>query len=161
MLGREGDGFAIAQARLGPGRIHHCMRNIGVAERALELMCKRANTRFTHGSFLADKANVQQWIADSRIEIDATRLLVMNAAWMIDTVGKRAARQEIAEIKVLAANMVMNVLDRAIQLHGAMGVSDDIPLARFWRENRAMRIVDGPDEVHRMTIARRECRKWK
>jgi acyl-CoA dehydrogenase len=161
MLGREGDGFAIAQARLGPGRIHHCMRNIGVAERALELMCKRANTRFTHGSYLADKANVQQWIADSRIEIDATRLLVMNAAWMIDTVGKRAARQEIAEIKVLAANMVMNVLDRAIQLHGAMGVSDDIPLARFWRENRAMRIVDGPDEVHRMTIARRECRKWK
>jgi acyl-CoA dehydrogenase len=104
---------------------------------------------------------VQQWIADSRIEIDATRLLVMNAAWMIDTVGKRAARQEIAELKVLAANMVMNVLDRAIQLHGAMGVSDDIPLARVWRENRAMRIVDGPDEVHRMTIARRECRKWK
>ena len=161
MLGREGDGFAIAQARLGPGRIHHCMRNIGVAERALELMCKRANTRFTHGSYLADKANVQQWIADSRIEIDSTRLLVMNAAWMIDTVGKRAARQEIAEIKVMAANMVMNVLDRAIQLHGAMGMSDDIPLARFWRENRSMRIVDGPDEVHRMTIARRECRKWK
>ena len=161
MLGREGDGFAIAQARLGPGRIHHCMRNIGVAERALELMCKRANSRFTHGSYLADKANVQQWIADSRIEIDATRLLVMNAAWMIDTVGKRAARQEIAEIKVMAANMVMNVLDRAIQLHGAMGMSDDIPIARFWRENRSMRIVDGPDEVHRMTIARRECRKWK
>src|SRR6201997_3382415 len=161
LLGREGDGFAVAQARLGPGRIHHCMRNIGVAERALELMCKRANPRFTHGSYLADKANVQQWIADSRIEIDATRLLVMNAAWMIDTVGKRAARQEIAEIKVMAANMVMNVLDRAIQLHGAMGMSDDTPIARFWRENRSMRIVDGPDEVHRMTIARRECRKWR
>jgi acyl-CoA dehydrogenase len=161
MLGREGDGFAIAQARLGPGRIHHCMRNIGVAERALELMCKRANTRWTHGSLLADKANVQQWIADSRIEIDATRLAVMHAAWMIDTVGKREARQEIAMIKVQAANMVMSVLDRAIQLHGAMGMSDDTPIARFWRENRSMRIVDGPDEVHRMTIARRECRKWK
>lgn len=161
LLGREGDGFAIAQARLGPGRIHHCMRNIGVAERALELMCKRANTRFTHGSLLADKANVQQWIADSRIEIDSTRLAVMQAAWKIDTVGKREARQEIAMIKVQAANMVMNVLDRAIQLHGAMGVSDDTPIARFWRENRAMRIVDGPDEVHRMQIARRECRRWR
>jgi acyl-CoA dehydrogenase len=161
LLGREGDGFAIAQARLGPGRIHHCMRNIGVAERALELMCKRANTRFTHGSLLADKANVQQWIADSRIEIDSTRLAVMHAAWKIDTVGKREARQEIAMIKVQAANMVMNVLDRAIQVHGAAGVSDDLPIARFWRENRAMRIVDGPDEVHRMQIARRECRKWR
>ena len=160
MLGKEGDGFAIAQARLGPGRIHHCMRNIGVAERALELMCKRANTRFAHGSLLADKANVQQWIADSRIEIDSTRLAVMHAAWMIDTVGKREARQQIAMIKVQAANMVMTVLDRAIQLHGAMGMSDDTPIARFWRENRAMRIVDGPDEVHRMTISRRECRKW-
>ncbi|MGA2410307.1 MAG: acyl-CoA dehydrogenase family protein [Candidatus Binataceae bacterium] len=161
LLGNDGDGFAIAQARLGPGRIHHCMRNIGVAERALELMCKRANTRFAHGSLLADKANVQQWIADSRIEIDSARLAIMHAAWKIDTVGKREARQEIAMIKVQAANMVMNVLDRAIQLHGAMGMSDDTPIARFWRENRAMRIVDGPDEVHRMTIARRECRKYQ
>ena len=161
LLGNDGDGFAIAQARLGPGRIHHCMRNIGVAERALELMCKRANTRFAHGSLLADKANVQQWIADSRIEIDSARLAIMHAAWKIDTVGKREARQEIAMIKVQAANMVMNVLDRAIQLHGAMGMSDDTPIARFWRENRSMRIVDGPDEVHRMTIARRECRKWQ
>jgi acyl-CoA dehydrogenase len=161
VLGNEGDGFKIAQARLGPGRIHHCMRNIGVAERALELMCKRANTRWTHGSLLADKANVQQWIADSRIEIDATRLMVMQAAWKIDTVGKAQARQEVAMIKVLAANMVMEVLDRAIQLHGALGMSDDTPIARFWRENRSMRIVDGPDEVHRMTIARRECRRWK
>jgi acyl-CoA dehydrogenase len=161
LLGNDGDGFAIAQARLGPGRIHHCMRNIGVAERALELMCKRANTRWAHGSLLADKANVQQWIADSRIEIDSARLAIMHAAWKIDTVGKREARQEIAMIKVQAANMVMNVLDRAIQLHGAMGMSDDTPIARFWRENRSMRIVDGPDEVHRMTIARRECRKWQ
>jgi acyl-CoA dehydrogenase len=161
LLGNDGDGFAIAQARLGPGRIHHCMRNIGVAERAIELMCKRANTRWAHGSLLADKANVQQWIADSRIEIDSARLAIMHAAWKIDTVGKREARQEIAMIKVQAANMVMNVLDRAIQLHGAMGMSDDTPIARFWRENRSMRIVDGPDEVHRMTIARRECRKWQ
>jgi len=161
VLGREGAGFAIAQARLGPGRIHHCMRMIGVAERAVELMCKRANTRFTHGSYLAEKANIQQWVADSRIEIDATRLMVMHAAWKMDTVGKKEARQEISMIKVMAANMVMTVLDRAIQLYGAAGVSDDFPIARFWREQRAMRIVDGPDEVHRMTIARREFRKWK
>ncbi len=160
-LGEEGSGFAIAQARLGPGRIHHCMRAIGVAERALELMCQRANTRHTHGSLLAEKANVQQWIADSRIEIDSTRLMVMHAAWKIDTLGKRQARQEVAMIKVLAANMVMRVLDRAIQLYGAMGVSDDTPIARFWRENRILRIGDGPDEVHRMTIARREVRKWQ
>jgi acyl-CoA dehydrogenase len=161
MLGKEGDGFAIAQARLGPGRIHHCMRSIGVAERALELACKRANTRFTHGSLLADKANVQEWIAESRIEIDATRLMVMHAAWKMDTAGKRKARNEISMIKVMAANMVMRVLDRAIQVHGAMGVSDDTPIARFWRDSRALRIVDGPDEVHRMSIARRELRRWK
>ncbi|MBF6567524.1 MAG: acyl-CoA dehydrogenase family protein [Candidatus Binataceae bacterium] len=161
MLGAEGDGFAIAQARLGPGRIHHCMRSIGVAERALELMCQRANSRFTHGSLLADKANIQEWIAESRIEIDATRLMVMHAAWKMDTLGKREARQEISMIKVMAANMVMRVLDRAIQVHGAMGVSDDTPIARFWRDSRALRIVDGPDEVHRMTIARRELRRWK
>jgi acyl-CoA dehydrogenase len=161
LLGEEGSGFAIAQARLGPGRIHHCMRMVGVAERALELMCKRAATRFTHGSVLADKANIQQWIADSRIEIDATRLMVMHAAWKIDTAGKREARQEIAEIKVQAANMVMNVLDRAIQLHGALGMTDDTPIARFWRDQRSMRIVDGPDEVHRMQISRREVRRWQ
>jgi acyl-CoA dehydrogenase len=160
LLGEEGSGFAIAQARLGPGRIHHCMRMIGVAERALELMCKRANTRWTHGSYLADKANVQEWIADSRIEIDAARLMVMHAAWKMDTAGKKEARQEISMIKVLAANMVMRVLDRAIQVHGALGVSDDTPLAFFWRENRSLRLADGPDEVHRMTIARRELRRW-
>jgi acyl-CoA dehydrogenase len=160
MLGREGDGFGIAQARLGPGRIHHCMRTIGVAERALELMCQRANTRWTHGSYLKDKANIQEWIADSRIEIDSTRLMVMHAAWKMDTVGKREARQEIAMIKVMAANMVMRVLDRAIQVYGAAGVSDDTPIAGFWRNSRALRIADGPDEVHRMTIARRELRKW-
>src|SRR6202790_340313 len=161
LLGEEGGGFAIAQARLGPGRIHHCMRTIGVAERALELMCKRASTRFTHGSFLADKSNIQEWIANSRIEIDSCRLMVMNAAWKMDTVGKREARNEIAMIKVMCANMVMTVLDRAIQVFGAAGVSDDFPLARMWRDSRALRIADGPDEVHRMTIARRELRKYK
>jgi acyl-CoA dehydrogenase len=161
LLGGEGDGFAISQARLGPGRIHHCMRTIGIAERALELMCKRANTRWTHGSLLADKANIQEWIADSRIEIDSTRLMVMNAAWKMDTLGKKEARKEISMIKVMAANMVMRVLDRAIQLYGAAGVSDDYPIARFWRESRALRIADGPDEVHRQTIARRELRAWK
>ena len=161
LLGNEGDGFAISQARLGPGRIHHCMRTIGVAERAIELMCRRANTRYTHGSLLADKSNVQQWIADSRIEIDSCRLMVMNCAWIMDTQGKHAARQQISMIKVQCANMVMQVLDRAIQLHGAAGVSDDFPLARAWRESRALRIADGPDEVHRQTIARREMRKWR
>ncbi|MFZ0888550.1 MAG: acyl-CoA dehydrogenase family protein [Candidatus Binataceae bacterium] len=160
ILGEEGGGFAIAQARLGPGRIHHCMRMVGVAERALELMCKRANTRWTHGSYLKDKANIQEWIADSRIEIDSTRLMVMYAAWKMDTAGKREARQEISAIKVLAANTVMRVLDRAIQVFGAMGVSDDTPIAAFWRNSRSLRIADGPDEVHRMTIARREVRKW-
>jgi acyl-CoA dehydrogenase len=137
------------------------MRTIGVAERALELMCKRANTRWTHGSLLADKANIQQWIADSRIEIDSARLMVMQAAWKMDMAGKKEARQEISMIKVQCANMVMQVLDRAIQLFGAAGVSDDFPIARAWRESRALRIADGPDEVHRQTIARRELRKWK
>ncbi len=160
LLGTEGGGFGIAQARLGPGRIHHCMRAVGVAERALELMCRRALTRWTHGSYLAEKANIQEWIADSRIDIDSTRLMVMQAAWKMDTAGKKEARQEISIIKVMAANMVMRVLDRAIQVHGAMGVSDDTPLARFWRENRILRIGDGPDEVHRMTIGRRELRKY-
>jgi acyl-CoA dehydrogenase len=161
MLGVEGGGFAIAQARLGPGRIHHCMRCIGAAERALELMCKRANTRYTHGSLLAEKSVIQNWIAESRMEIEQARLLTLYAAWKMDTVGKKEARQEIAMIKVVAANMMMTVLDRAIQTFGAMGVSDDTPIARMWRDGRSMRLADGPDEVHKMTIARRELRKWQ
>ncbi len=161
LLGGEGDGFAIAQARLGPGRIHHCMRCIGSAARALELMCRRANTRYTHGSLLADKSVIQNWVAESRMEIDAARLMVLHAAWKMDTVGKKEARQEIAMIKVIAANMMMTVLDRAIQVFGAMGVSDDTPIARMWREGRSMRLADGPDEVHKMTVARRELRRWK
>jgi len=160
VLGGEGAGFAIAQARLGPGRIHHCMRCIGAAERALELMCKRANTRYTHGSLLAEKGVIQNWVAESRMEIDSARLMVLHAAWKMDHVGKKEARQEIAMIKVIAANMMMTVLDRAIQVFGAMGVSDDTPIARMWRDGRAMRLADGPDEVHKMTIARRELRRW-
>ncbi len=161
VLGGEGYGFAIAQARLGPGRIHHCMRCIGAAERALELMCQRANTRFAHGSLLADKSVIQNWVAESRMEIDQARLLTMYAAWKMDSIGKKAARQEIAMIKVVAANIMMNVLDRAIQTFGAMGVSDDTPIARMWRDGRSMRLADGPDEVHKMTIARRELARWK
>ncbi len=161
LLGVEGGGFAIAQARLGPGRIHHCMRCIGAAERALELMCKRANTRYTHGSLLAEKSVIQNWIAESRMEIEQARLLTLYAAWKMDTVGKKEARQEIAMIKVVAANMMMTVLDRAIQTFGAMGVSDDTPIARMWRDGRSMRLADGPDEVHKMTVARRELRRWQ
>jgi acyl-CoA dehydrogenase len=161
VLGVEGGGFAIAQARLGPGRIHHCMRCIGAAERALELMCKRANSRYTHGSLLAEKSVIQNWVAESRMEIEQARLLTLHAAWKMDTVGKKEARQEIAMIKVVAANMMMTVLDRAIQTFGAMGVSDDTPIARMWRDGRSMRLADGPDEVHKMTIARRELRKWQ
>ncbi|MFQ5666670.1 MAG: acyl-CoA dehydrogenase family protein [Candidatus Binatia bacterium] len=160
LLGAEGSGFAIAQARLGPGRIHHCMRCIGAAERALELMCERANGRYTHGGLLAEKDTVRNWVADSRMEIDAARLMVLHAAWKMDTAGKKEARQEISMIKVMAANMMMNVLDRAIQVFGAMGVSDDTPIARMWRDGRSMRLADGPDEVHKMTIARRELRRW-
>jgi acyl-CoA dehydrogenase len=159
-LGEESSGFAIAQARLGPGRIHHCMRSIGGAERALELLCKRAASRYAFGSKLLDKQTIQNWIAESRMQIDAARLLVLHAAWKMDTAGKRAARQEISMIKVVAANCYLEVLDRAIQVHGAMGVTNDTPLARMWGHARTLRIVDGPDEVHKMTIARHEIRRW-
>ncbi len=160
-LGEEHSGFMIAQARLGPGRIHHCMRCIGGAERALEMMCQRANRRFAHGGYLGEKGIIQEWIALSRMEIDQARLLVFHAAWKMDTLGKEHARQEISMIKVVAANMLMNVLDRAIQTFGALGATDDIPLARMWREGRSMRLADGPDEVHKMVIARRELARWK
>ncbi|MGH7859692.1 MAG: acyl-CoA dehydrogenase family protein [Candidatus Binatia bacterium] len=160
LLGPEGAGFAIAQARLGPGRIHHCMRAIGGAERALELMCRRANGRVAFGGPLAEKQFVQDFIARSRIEIDQARLLTLYAAWKMDTLGKKEARQEISMIKVVAANIYMKVLDRAIQVFGAMGVSDDTPLALMWRQGRALRIADGPDEVHKVVIARRELRRF-
>jgi acyl-CoA dehydrogenase len=161
LLGPRGEGFTIAQDRLGPGRIHHCMRAIGAAERALELMCRRANTRQAFGGPLADKQFVQDFVARSRIEIDGARLMVLHAAWKMDTEGKRAARQDISMIKVVAANVCMDVIDRAIQVHGALGVSDDTPLALMWRQLRMLRLADGPDEVHKMVIAVRELARWK
>jgi acyl-CoA dehydrogenase len=160
LLGERGAGFTIAQDRLGPGRIHHCMRAIGTAERAHEMMCRRANERHAFGGPLADKQFVQEDIAVSRMEIDQARLLTLYAAWKMDTEGKRAARQSISAIKIVAANMVMNVLDRAIQVHGSLGMTDDTPLAPMWRFSRMLRIADGPDEVHKMVLARRELNRW-
>jgi len=159
LLGARGAGFAIAQDRLGPGRIHHCMRAIGTAERAIEMMCARANEREVFGEKLADKQFIQEFVASSRMQVDQARLLTLYAAWKMDTAGKRAARQEISMIKVVAANVVMDVLDRAIQTHGALGMSDDTPLAAMWRYSRMLRIADGPDEVHKMVIARRELNR--
>jgi acyl-CoA dehydrogenase len=156
LIAGEGDGFMIAQARLGPGRIHHCMRAIGAAERALEAMCKRAVSRVTFGQPIAMRGNVQDWIAESRIEIEMTRLLTLKAAWLMDTVGNRHARTEIAAIKVAAPNMALKVLDRAIQVHGGGGVSDDFGLASAYAHLRTLRLADGPDEVHKLSIARRE-----
>ena len=156
VISKEGDGFMIAQARLGPGRIHHCMRAIGAAERALEQLCRRAVSRVTFGQPLAMRGNIQDWIAESRIEIEMTRLLTLKAAWMMDTVGNRHARTEIAAIKVAAPNMALKVLDRAIQVHGGGGVSDDFGLARAYAHLRTLRLADGPDEVHKLSIARRE-----
>jgi acyl-CoA dehydrogenase len=160
LLGERGAGFAIAQDRLGPGRIHHCMRAIGTAERAHEMMCRRANERSAFGGPLGDKQFVQESIATSRMEIDQARLLTLYAAWKMDTEGKRAARQAISAIKIVAANMVMDVLDRAIQIHGSLGMTDDTPLAIMWRFSRMLRLADGPDEVHKMVLARRELNRW-
>jgi acyl-CoA dehydrogenase len=160
LLGPLHGGFMIAQARLGPGRIHHCMRAIGMAERAFEIMCRHANQRETRGGKLADKQFVQEWIATSRMEIDQARLLTQFAAWKMDTAGKENARQELSMTKVVVPNMMMNVLDRVIQCLGALGVSDDTPVAAMWRNGRALRIADGPDEVHKMVIARRELKRF-
>jgi acyl-CoA dehydrogenase len=156
LIAGEGDGFMIAQARLGPGRIHHCMRAIGAAERALEAMCRRAVSRVTFGQPVAMRGNVQDWIAESRIEIEMARLLTLKAAWMMDTVGNRHARTEIAAIKVAAPNVALKVVDRAIQVHGGGGVSQDFGLASAYAHLRTLRLADGPDEVHKLSIARRE-----
>ena len=161
LLSGEGDGFAISQARLGPGRIHHCMRSIGMAERALDLLIDRAQERVTFGQPLAERANIQDWIAEARVEIEATRLLVLKAAWMMDTVGNKEAATEIAAIKVKAPNMALKIIDRAIQVHGGGGVTDDFPLASFYAHQRTLRLADGPDEVHKRSIARRELRRRK
>jgi len=156
LIAGEGDGFMIAQARLGPGRIHHCMRSIGAAERALQALCRRAVSRSTFGQPLAARANVQDWIAESRVEIEMARLLVLKAAWLMDTVGNRHARTEIAAIKVAAPSIALRVVDRAIQVHGGGGVCDDFSLASAYAHLRTLRLADGPDEVHKLSIARRE-----
>lgn len=161
MLWEEGKGFAIAQGRLGPGRIHHCMRLIGASERALELMCKRVQERETFGKKIAEHGVVQQWIAESRMEIEQARLLTLKAAYMMDTVGNKVAKAEIAMIKVVAPNMATKIMDRAIQAFGAAGVSDDTPLAYMYASARTLRIADGPDEVHARQVARLELKKTK
>ncbi|MEE4025974.1 acyl-CoA dehydrogenase family protein [Gordonia sp. PKS22-38] len=161
VLKGEGEGFAISQARLGPGRIHHCMRVIGVAERALELMCARASTRVTFGKPIAERSNIQDWIAEARIDIEMVRLLTLKAAHMMDTVGNKEAATEIAAIKVAAPNIALKIIDRAIQVHGGGGVTDDFPLAMAYAHIRTLRLADGPDEVHKRAIARRELRPYR
>jgi acyl-CoA dehydrogenase len=161
LIGEQGAGFAIAQGRLGPGRIHHCMRLIGMAERALELACRRVLSRQAFGKRLADQGTVQAQLAESRMEIEQARLLVLKTAWMIDELGVKAARSEISAIKVIAPRMACGVIDRAIQLHGAAGVSDDFPLASIWSRARTLRIADGPDDVHVRKVAQQELRKYR
>jgi acyl-CoA dehydrogenase len=156
LVGEEGGGFAIAQARLGPGRIHHCMRAIGMAERALELMCERAVSRVAFGKELAQQGVIQEWIAESRMAIDQVRLLTLKTAWLIDRHGPKGARKEVAAIKVVAPRVALDVVDKAIQVHGAAGVSDDTPLAGMWAALRTLRLADGPDEVHVRSVARTE-----
>ena len=160
ILGR-GRGFEISQGRLGPGRIHHCMRSIGAAEKALTLMCERATSREAFGKPLAELGGNYDVIADSRIEIDMCRLLVLRAAWLMDTIGNKAARDAISQIKVAVPNMALRVIDRAIQMHGAAGIGQDFPLAALWTGQRTLRLADGPDEVHRRVIARKELAKYQ
>jgi acyl-CoA dehydrogenase len=156
-----GAGFLIAQARLGPGRIHHCMRAVGAAERALELMCKRADERETFGKPVSTRSNIRDWIAEARIELEMLRLLVLKTAWLVDRVGGKNARVEVAAIKVAAPNIALKIIDRAIQVHGGAGVSDDFPLAFMYAHMRTLRLADGPDEVHKLSIARRELRRQR
>ena len=160
LLGEEGSGFAIAQARLGPGRIHHCMRAIGTAQRALELMCQRATSRVAFGKPLAEQGIIQDWIAQSYLEIEQARLLTLKAAWTIDTLGKKAAQNEIAMIKIAAPEVLTTVVNRAMQVFGGAGISDDFPLASMWAHGRTLHIVDGPDEVHKRSLARSVIRQF-
>ncbi|MFF9478959.1 acyl-CoA dehydrogenase family protein [Streptomyces sp. NPDC014733] len=161
LIGEEGGGFAIAQARLGPGRIHHCMRLIGMAERAIELMCRRAVSREAFGKPLAQQGVVQEWIADARVAVEQLRLLVLKTAWLMDTVGNKGAHTEIQAIKIATPRTVVDILDKAVQLHGAGGVSQDFPLAELWAAARTLRLADGPDEVHQRSLARRELKQYR
>jgi acyl-CoA dehydrogenase len=161
LIAGQGDGFAIAQARLGPGRIHHCMRLIGAAERALELMCRRVTERTAFGKPLAEQGVIQDWIAESRVRIESARLLVLKTAWLMDTVGNKGAHSEIQEIKIATPAMAEWVIDKAIQAHGAGGLSQDFPLAQLWASARTLRFADGPDEVHKRSLARRELSKYR
>jgi acyl-CoA dehydrogenase len=161
IIAGPGAGFLIAQARLGPGRIHHCMRAVGAAERALELMCKRADERETFGKPVSTRSNIRDWIAEARIELEMLRLLVLKTAWLVDRVGGKNARIEVAAIKVAAPNVALKIIDRAIQVHGGAGVSDDFPLAFMYAHMRTLRLADGPDEVHKLSIARRELRRQR
>jgi acyl-CoA dehydrogenase len=160
LISAEGGGFAIAQARLGPGRIHHCMRQIGAAERALELMCQRVTDRVAFGKPLAEQGVIQDWVAESRVRIESARLLVLKTAWLMDTVGNKGAHTEIQAIKIATPRMAQWVIDKAIQAHGAGGISQDYPLAHLWASARTLRFADGPDEVHKRSLARRELRKY-
>lgn len=160
LVGEEGTGFAIAQARLGPGRIHHCMRLVGMAERALELLCRRVLDRIAFGRPLAEQGVVREWIAESRVRIEQARLLVLKTAWLMDTVGNKGAHSEIQAIKIATPLMAEWVIDKAIQAYGGAGVSQDTPLAELWAQARTLRLADGPDEVHRASLARRELRRW-
>ena len=161
LIGEEGSGFAISQARLGPGRIHHCMRLIGMGERALELMTRRALDRTAFGRPLADQGVVQDWIAESRVRLEQARLLVLKAAWLMDTVGNKGAHTEIQAIKIITPGTVEWILDKAIQTYGAAGVGQDTPLARLWAAARTLRLADGPDEVHKRSLARRELNRYR
>ena len=161
VISGEGEGFAIAQARLGPGRIHHCMRQIGAAERAVELMCRRVTDRVAWGKPLADQGVIQDWIAESRVRIEAARLLVLKTAWLMDTVGNKGAHTEIQSIKILVPSTTEWILDKAIQAHGGGGVSQDFPLALMWAHTRTLRFADGPDEVHKRSLAYRELKKYR
>ncbi len=161
LIGEEGGGFAIAQARLGPGRIHHCMRLIGMAERALELLCRRVSDRTAWGRPLAEQGVIQDWIAEARVRIETSRLLVLKTAWLMDTVGNKGAHTEIQAIKIATPAMAEWVIDKAIQAHGAAGVSQDTPLAHLWASARTLRFADGPDEVHKRSLARRELRRYR
>jgi acyl-CoA dehydrogenase len=161
LIAGEGEGFAIAQARLGPGRIHHCMRLIGAAERALQLMCQRVTSRVAFGGPLAGQGVIQEWIAEARVRIEQARLLVLKTAWLMDTVGNKGAHTEIQAIKIVTPAMAEWVIDKAITAHGAGGISQDFPLAMLWANARSLRFADGPDEVHKRSLARRELRRYR